>query len=156
MTEKKRGRPPEPVPQDVAEAILDWIASGRTLRDYCRQPGKPAWRTVYHWIDKDEDFVARFARARQMGCDAIAEECLDIIDREPPATDRGIDRGYVDWVKSKAWIRLQLLAKWYPARYGDRVAVDGSLTLKTDEIEAAHERARQLACRGKDVGGEPG
>ena len=72
--QSKLGRPstkPDPV---IVNEIIEWIAHGNTLRSYCRQKNKPNWRTIYNWLEKDEgDFIARFAHARDMGADAIAE-----------------------------------------------------------------------------------
>lgn len=124
----KTGRPVEDVPADKAEEICAWLASGKTMRAYCREEGSPAWRTVYDWIAKDQEFAARVARAREEGHDAIAEETLEIIDSEPEyITSEGgsrVDSGHVAWRKNQVWLRLQLLAKWNPRKYGDRVGVD--------------------------------
>lgn len=125
------GRPPEPVPKDKAEDIIEWISHGKTLRDYCRIEGNPAWRTVYLWLEKDEDFAARFARAREMGHDMIAEECLEIIDTEAEfaesfsqnGSSKHRDSAHVTWLRNRAEQRLKLLAKWNPKKYGDKIDV---------------------------------
>jgi len=122
---KKRGRPVEPVPQDHQDAIIAWIADGKPLREYCRMQGAPNWRTVYAWLEKDPPFSARFARARDAGADAIAEEALAIIDATPSRAETDgssrVDPGYVQWQRIRAEYRLKLLAKWNPRRYGDRL-----------------------------------
>lgn len=124
---KRIGRPPQPVPQDKADDIIEWISAGKTLREWCRQPGNVSFRSVYDWIEKDAVFASRFARAREVGQDVIADECLAILD-EPPErtlTENGdkVDSGYVAWQKNRAEMRLKLLAKWNPKRYGDKVDV---------------------------------
>lgn len=125
--EKRIGRPPEPVPQDKADEIIDWISAGKTLREWCRIEGNPAFRTVYDWADKDEAFAARFARAREVGHDVIAEEALHIIDTFPMMADSEsgsrIDSGHVTWLRNRAEQRLKLLAKWNPKKYGDKVDI---------------------------------
>ena len=129
--DKRIGRPPEPVPLLKVEEIIEWISHGKTLRDYCRIEGNPAWRTVYDWLEKDESFAARFARARDMGADAIAEECLEIIDTPAEmAVSSGAtsssshrDSAHVSWMKNRAEMRLKLLAKWNPKKYGDKLDV---------------------------------
>jgi len=128
-SKKRMGRPPEPVPQDKADEIVEWISHGKTLRDYCRIEGNPSWRTVYDWLEKDEDFSARFARARELGEDAIAQEALEIIDtvaemagssgKDSESYHR--DSAHVTWLKNRAELRLKLLAKWNPRRWGDKV-----------------------------------
>jgi hypothetical protein len=51
----------------MADAIVEWIAEGKTLREFCRQPNTPGWRTVYLWREAHPEFEARIARARDMG-----------------------------------------------------------------------------------------
>lgn len=125
--DKRIGRPPEPVPKDKADEICLWISEGKTLRDYCRQEGKPHFNTVYDWLDKDEDFAVRFARAREVGEEFIAQDCLAIAD-EPPErvlTQEGdrVDPGHVAHQKNRIETRLKLLAKFNPKKWGDKVDV---------------------------------
>jgi hypothetical protein len=87
---------------------------GKPLRERCRQPWNPDWRTVYHWMDKDEDFVARIARAREDGHDVIADQCVTLADTQP------LDQTEVAWRRLQVETRLKLLAKWNPKKYGDR------------------------------------
>lgn len=123
---KKLGRPPEPVPANFADEIIAWITDGKTLRDYCRQKGKPAWQTVYEWVRKDKDFAERFAHARDAGTDAIAEDTIAMIDEPPAQTADGsrIDPAFVQWRRIQVEQRLKLLAKWNPKKYGDKVGVE--------------------------------
>ena len=138
--QSKLGRPstkPDPV---IVNEIIEWIAHGNTLRSYCRQKNKPNWRTIYKWLEKDEgDFIARFAHARDMGADAIAEECLEIIDAPPPLCgsegNTRLDPAAVQMQKNRVEARLKLLAKWNPKKYGEKVGVEAkgdiSLTIST-------------------------
>ena len=130
--QSKLGRPstkPDPI---IVNEIINWIAHGNTLRSYCRQKNKPNWRTIYNWLEKDDgDFIARFAHARDMGADAIAEECLEIID-EPAALcgsegNTRLDPAYVQQQKNRVEARLKLLAKWNPKKYGDKVGVNADI-----------------------------
>ena len=123
----KRGRPVEQPDQKIVEELLDWISDGKTLRAFCRIEGKPAWRTIYHWLDKDPEFLARIAHARDMGADAIAEECLEIIDTMPMTAggdNPRLDSAHVAWMKNRIEARLKLLSKWNPKKYGDKVGLD--------------------------------
>ena len=116
--------------QAVADDICDQIADGTPLRVICRIEGMPAWRTVYHWLEERPEFAARFARAREIGFDAIAEECLDIADEtsyDTKMVGRGEDKqeaANTEWIsrsKLRVETRLKLLAKWDPKRYGDKL-----------------------------------
>ena len=123
---KKRGRPPEPVPKGMASQIIQAIADGQNLREFCRQKGKPKWRTVYEWREKDQDFATRFAKARETGADAIAEDAISILDEEPRLNAQGgVDSGYVSWAKNRAEYRFKLLSKWFPTKYGERTTLAG-------------------------------
>lgn len=131
---KRTGRPPQPVPQDKADAIIEWISAGKTLREWCRQ-NDYHFSSIYDWMEKDAEFARRFARARDVGHDVIAEEALAIIDSDPEqvATEHGShrDSAHISWLKNRAEMRLKLLAKWNPKRYGDKVDVtsDGKAVL---------------------------
>lgn len=118
--------------KDFEQDLLDWIAEGKTVREFCRLPGKPSPQVVYDWRMKDEAFAERFTRAREVGFDVIAEETLAIIDTEPEFAGDGSskrrDAGYVQWKKNQVELRLKLLAKWAPKKYGDHVGenMDGA------------------------------
>ena len=113
----KVGRPPEAVPEAMAEEIVEWISQGKTLRDFCRLEGKPAWRTVYDWQVKDKEFAARIAHARDLGYDAIAEETLEIIDTAPEFAEswsqnggsKHRDSAHAAWLKNRVEQRMKLL-----------------------------------------------
>ncbi len=107
-----------PVPQMEAESLIRWISEGRPLREWCRIKGNPEWRTIYDWMDKDADFSARIARAREDGYDVIADECQRLADLEP------MDQVQVQWRRLQIETRLKLLAKWNPKKYGDRAQLD--------------------------------
>lgn len=126
---------------EITDEICARLSEGEPLRQICRDLHMPAWRTVYHWIEDDQDLAARIARARQLGFDAIAEEALEIAntpvvgeetedDGEKVKVKRGDMLGHR---KLQVETRLKLLAKWDPKRYGDRqqVEVSGKLTLES-------------------------
>lgn len=125
-----KAQQPEPdspfvAPQPYADEICLWIATGRTLTDYCKQKGKPSFQNVYEWMEKDADFQARFSRAREVGLDILAEETLGLIDEEPARMDGDklgrYDNAAVQWAKNRAELRLKLLGKWNPKKYGDKI-----------------------------------
>lgn len=145
----KIGRPPEPVPKDKADAIIGWISSGQTLRQWCRD-NDIHYSTVYLWLEKDDAFAQRFARARDIGHDCIADDALDILDARPEYTNtengEKVDTGFVQWSKARAEMRLKLLAKWNPKKYGDKLDVtsDGKqvgLAIAIDLTEKKGEAA---------------
>lgn len=115
VADKRRIRKFDPA---MLDELLEWIASGQTLREWCRQPGKPSHTTVYNWLDSNNEMALRFARAREDGHDAIAEQCRHLADLPPQ------DQVEVQWRRLQIETRLKLLAKWSPSKYGDRVGIE--------------------------------
>lgn len=118
---------------ETADAIVEWIASGKPLREFCRQ-NDLAWSTVYDWLEAQPAFSVRFARARDMGADAIAEEALAIADSplEGVRTEIGgkdgpkeVREDMLGHRRLQVETRLKLLAKWNPKKYGEKLAVGG-------------------------------
>jgi hypothetical protein len=136
---KKIGRPSKYTPELAAE-ICSRLSDGEPLRQICRDTHMPAWQKIYEWMARDKDLSGAIACAREQGADAIAEEAMAIIDAPPERvlTKNGevIDSGYVTWQRNRADLRLKLLAKWHPKKYGDRVVHAGDkenpLEIKTD------------------------
>lgn len=131
MPRTKRSKTPHEERPAVIAGLEAWLSEGKTLRDFCRQEGKPSYSTIYAWLEEDKDAAERIARARQLGFDAIAQECLEIADDGSndwmQTTGRDKEPGWqlngehVQRSKLRVWSRLQLLAKWDPKRYGDRM-----------------------------------
>jgi len=144
---KKTGRPSKYDPE-IARIICEQLSEGIPLRQICRDnEGFPAWRTVYDWMGRDESLSASIARARDIGYDALAEECLLIADtpqfgQKQVMTDEGTATTIEDMLghrKLQIETRLKLLAKFHPTKYGDRVAiegVEGGAAIKTEDTNA--------------------
>jgi hypothetical protein len=136
-TAKKTGRPSKYTPELAAE-MCERLSNGEPLRQICRDDHMPAWQKIYEWMGRDETLSGAIAHAREVGQDAIAEEIYleAVAQPERILSQNGdrIDPGYVALVKARAEIKLKLLAKWNPKRYGDRVQVAGdpNAPLKTE------------------------
>ena len=112
--------------EELADEIVERVSAGEPLAQICRDAHMPCLRAVYDWMDAHPDFAARIARARRSGHDVIAVDALRIADEQPPVTQNGSsDSGFVAWQKNRVWTRLQLLAKWDPKRYGDKLELSG-------------------------------
>lgn len=151
MTVKKQIGKPSKFTDAIFQAICERIADGEPLRQICRDEGMPNYRTFYDWIDRDDALLksedenvrntslnlsARFARAREDGHDAIAEETLQIADDGSndwmeKRNQNGEFVGYtlngehVQRSKLRIETRLKLLAKWNPKKYGEKVELAG-------------------------------
>lgn len=108
--------------EEMVDLIVDALESGKPLAVLCREDGMPGLRTVYDWMAADEAVAKRIQQAREVGEDVIAAGCLEIVDETPPPTAAGgTDSGFVQHQKLRVWTRLQLLAKWNPKRWGEKV-----------------------------------
>ena len=119
--QSKLGRPTSIPDSKIVEEVLFWISSGNTLRSYCRQDNKPAFTTIYNWLNKDKEFNERFVRAREVGSDMIADSIMEIMSETPEmigGDNPRIDPGWVALQKAKSDVALKLLSKWFPSRYG--------------------------------------
>jgi hypothetical protein len=136
---KPTGRPSKYSPE-IARVICEQLSEGIPLRQICREnEGFPAWRTVYDWMGRDEALSASIAHARDIGYDAIAEECLQIADNIKLGVRKVYNSGAEEGEDSvtvteedmlghrklQIETRLKLLAKFHPTKYGDRVAIEG-------------------------------
>lgn len=129
---RKTGRPSKYTPE-LAKEIVERLSEGEPLRQICRDEHMPSWRVIYDWMYRDDvagaagvGLSSAIARAREIGQDAIAEEIYREVSADPEREERGrIDPGYVQLIKARAEIKLKLLAKWNPKRYGDRVTMTG-------------------------------
>lgn len=121
---------------DLIDTVMTGISDGIPLRQLARENGfsKSAW---YRLLASDEALQGRFARARDEGFDAIAEETLDIADnamndwmersgKEDEAPGYVLNGEHVQRSKLRIDTRLKLLAKWDPKRYGEKQQVEHS------------------------------
>lgn len=129
---KKRalGRP-STYTEAKGRAICKLLAEGMTLRRVCvRLELKQS--TVRGWVLDIDTFAAQYARAREMGYQAMADELVDISDdnakdwktigREGAEYDVP-DREVVDRSRLRVDTRKWLLSKALPKIYGDRLDV---------------------------------
>jgi hypothetical protein len=78
---------------------------------------------------KDEEFAKRFAHAREIGFDVIAEETLAIANtpvegvriEETDIGTKTVKEDALGHRKLQIETRLKLLAKWNPKKYGDKL-----------------------------------
>jgi hypothetical protein len=83
VAKRPRGRPPStqrPFSQEIADSICERLADGESLISICEDEGYPAYITVRRWQDKDPDFKAAYARARELQAEHFVDELSLIAD----------------------------------------------------------------------------
>ena len=137
--EKNKGGRPTKYTPEIARVICEQLSDGIPLRQICREnAGFPAWRTVYDWMWRDAELSTAIARARDIGYDALAEECLFIADNLHIGTKKVFSSGAKEGEDSmtvteedllghrklQIETRLKLLAKFNPKKYGEYKAAE--------------------------------
>ena len=128
------------------------LAGGQSLRSICREIGISE-STIRYQLLSDPEAFAHSTRARELGCDALADECLEIADdkTEEPASRR-----------VRIETRVRLIGKW-SQRYSDKLTVTNNTTvthkhdlsrLSDDELAAFEQLAAKASVAPGDQGGE--
>jgi hypothetical protein len=102
------------VTPDIIQSILNQIASGSTMRRACKDHGV-AHSTFWDAVDQDEALSGQYARAINCGCDAQADEILDLAD-----SAQGLDNDGVQAVRLAVDSRKWLLSK-RSRKYADKI-----------------------------------
>ena len=119
----------------------------------------PQRQTVYDWLERIDGLSVQFARAREAGCDAMAEEALMIANTpilgRKKVYSSGADDGEDSMTvteddmlghrKLQIETRLKLLAVWDPKRYGNKVQLGGDAE-NPIKVEAQVEAENLLAA----------
>jgi hypothetical protein len=151
---------------DLDAEICDLLSMGQSLRSICASERMPDERTVRRWVQADhQGFAARYAVARDLGMDAMADELLEIADdgtndwmeRQNQAGETVLVFNKENFQRSRLRFdaRRWLMSKIASKRYGDKTAVEmtganggpvQSLTITTeDPIEAARIYQRMMS-----------
>lgn len=151
-----KGRPREYSPE-VAEELLERLAGGESLESICRDERMPQPPTVRKWaMQRTEDgedgapsFSAEYARARELGYEAIAERILDFGLDDYKGPDGFVDNGEIQRLRLLSDNRKWLLSKMLPKRYGDKVTQeitgeDGGALITRIELVPVAARPRPL------------
>lgn len=137
--------------QGVADAICERLSAGESLNAICKTPGMPPESTVRGWaMDNVDGFAAKYARARSIGLDVIAEEIIAISDdgtndyvetADPDNPGYAFNGEHVQRSKLRVDARKWFLSKLKPEKYGDRSALEVSGSLDIGQaILAARKR----------------
>jgi len=123
--------------QDIADAICEQIADGKSLRAICEQEGMPTRATVFRWLG-DERFILfrdRYARAREAQADVLFDEIKEIADDTRGDTIVGedgtasADHEWIARARLRVDARKWMAGKLRPKVYGDRLDISGGMAM---------------------------
>lgn len=142
------GRPTVKTPELITE-ICERVAQGRSVASVSRDEDMPCHLTIWRWMNSDEEFCTRYARAVQARAMAHADRIDDLAEQavrgEIPAD---VARVAID---AKKWTASRLL----PKLYGDRTQVEATVnhthTLHLEALKELADRAKSLPPRVIDA-----
>lgn len=116
----------------IADEICERIASGESLMSICSDPRMPNDASVRGWVMNDranknglgKGFAARYAKARELGYDHMAESLIAIGDADYKMPDGTVDNGAIQQARLRSDNRRWLLSKVMPRKYGDRITTE--------------------------------
>lgn len=143
--------------QEKADAVCAALKQGMTLREACRQTGMPPAPTVQEWIQKNEAFAEQYARAREIGYHAMADEIVEISDdgsndwmvrKQGNDEVEVVNHEHISRSRLRVDTRRWLLSKALPKIYGDRVTTTvegGDKPLEIVDQSTDRDLARRVA-----------
>ena len=111
---------------NIIGRICEMLAAGQSMAQICRSKAMPAQSTVYRWIAESAEFSERYARAREIQADMLADEIIEIADACEP------EAAAVAKAKARIDARKWLAARLAPKKYGDRVDVSAGVAVKVE------------------------
>lgn len=155
----------------IADEICEAIAEGYALHRMCKErDGWPREGTIYRWIEKHPDFREKYARAREIQAERMAEEVVTIADdgaRDVRLTEDGeeiVDHDHIARAKLRVDARKWLVSKILPKKYGDRQTTEvehsGSIATGAPDLEKLTLQVATLlaigSARATATDAEPG
>jgi hypothetical protein len=157
----KRGRP-SIYNASLGATICERLAAGEPLRAICRDTGMPAEATVRLWgHDAKHVFSAQYARARELGFWAMADEMLEIADdarndwmektTKSGKTITVLNEEAISRSRLRIDARKWLISKALPKDFGERLAAEISGRDGKELIPEREQSPRDLARAVIDI-----
>lgn len=134
-----------------AEKICDLIAQGLSVDEVARRFGCSGW-AILKWVREDDEKTngevigRRYAKAREIGYELLADSLLSVAERSCVGPDGRVDPGAVQQARLEVDTRKWMLAKMLPKVYGDKLEVSGNAdapVLTRIELVAVHPKPRE-------------
>jgi hypothetical protein len=110
------------------DCIISEIESGKSLTYCLNNNGMPSTSTFYIWLEEDESFSKRYARACEFREMLIFDEILTIADKQGEDVKEVegvevINHNVINRNRLQIDARKWMLGKMNPKKYGDKVDV---------------------------------
>lgn len=128
--------------EEKSEEICSRIACGESLRSICKSVNMPSIASVMRWLNSQEIFRERYARAREIQAEYLLDEIIEISDDGTndymQIKDR--DGNVIGWRENGEFVNRSRLrvdtrkwaaSKMYPRKYGDKAEVSVRADIKT-------------------------
>jgi hypothetical protein len=119
--------------EELADAICERLASGESLVRICGGDDFPSETTVYRWLQTDLAFRDKYAKAREVQAERMADEILEIADDASndwmtrfangggEAPGWTLNGEHVQRSRLRIDSRKWLMSKMLPKKYGDKL-----------------------------------
>ena len=111
--------------EQICIKVLEGMRNGKSTFKSCEAAGVHH-STFIHWVGEDDELAHNYARAREDLLERMAQEVLDLSDKEVPETGDGKkDWQAIQKHKLQVDTRKWLLSKLAPRKYGEKLEVSG-------------------------------
>jgi hypothetical protein len=124
---------PSSYSEALAEAICERLAVGESLLKITKSEGFPSEGTVYRWLDGNDSFREKYARARDLQAEHYAAEIIDLADTpvearktviKPDGSEEITIGDAVDRTRVQIDARKWYASKVAPKKYGDKAQME--------------------------------
>lgn len=119
----------------LQDEICERMADGESLNSICKS-GVASYQTVMNWLNSKPEFLEKYARARAMQADKMAEDIISIADEidveaKYQGEDVKLDLSATSVARNRLRVdaRKWLASKMAPKKYGDKLEVDQTTKL---------------------------
>lgn len=145
---------------EMADRICERIANGESLKAICEEEGQPSKSTVFKWLNENEAFSDKYARAREAQADALFDDILSIADdgRNDWMERKDAEQENMGWRENGEALRRSQLRidarKWMagklrPKKYGEKLDIEQKTTHELGDSVSALMEAINGRTRSK-------
>ena len=163
-----RGRPPFNWTRELEDFIISGVLANKSMRqieldgeEHYGKENFPSSVTIKNYLASNDEFLNRYARAKDLSQDFMAEDLIDIIDgRHPDFVDAELSQRK-ESIETRKWIMGKLRRKkWGEVKTTEVTGADGAPLLQPQvldtrnmdpEARAALYNALQLAVAQQEA-----